>query len=1111
MLKRIIGKTTVILLVVNSLFFETAMTAIGDDDTPHDTEVSSENIESLDLLFDEDGVALSEPFNACAISEAGVYVNVFAEAGVLPTGTTMHLKDVSLATAEMVASEVLEDNIYSAAGVDISFYNADGVEIEPDGYVLVSMSLANPLDGEEFVLIHVSDSGETESLGEATANGASFASDEFSLYVLAGVGTEQDPISNVYREYTIGYGESVTILSDEKNYDGAWIPGEGDRAWSVVDISGGSVDLLADIESVRGDADVQPRLTINAKNKTGTLRVAFRYTHPEDRTHKTVTGEFIATHYYLIHIIDKSIDTFSVVFRNNDGTGISHVGEADLDYTIEEGVTATRSVSSNYTHTFTISADRSTRAGKVTLIMPEYPGNTTRTSGGKTYNFIGWSTSSSANPTAASNGLTPIVYPYPDAHVFSPGDKFPLDRDVTLWAVWATQNSLTATFFIRIDDHIPNEPQSHGNASYTQIGKDIVYTLPSAQFKKDAVYGVDQGWDPSKRQKPWPAKVFSDLKAAGKLPDDVTNVQEFNARYRIVWSTIKRENEGLHVDGILYEKSLYNLAYHENGDLVVVSSMSEGVKDIPAGETTLIDTRIPNRYDMVFTGWNTKSDGSGIWYIPGSSVVVSEHPELDTDINTLHLYAQWVKASQYTYTVRFLEAGTNRVLKSPIVYGDQIAGNKVYSKAESEKASSEIEDYVFSYANPAIGSGDGCIIIGEDNSKNVITLYYMPIAEEIGATALFLKKTNETGELLSGAKFELTDHLNSSKILFTSDKEGVVQIPFTKDPGPNADDILNYTLVEKEAPEGYIKSEDIYIIQIKRGTPHVVHFSDENSKTVYPLVATVFKNDDEVDSSDITIVNETIPDPVNFSINATKLLEGRTLKENEFVFELMDDQGSFIAEVLNAEDGSIVFDNIQAKEAGTYVYEIHEISGEDTEIVYDQSSYTITVTVILGDDKKLAVSSMTYEKDGEDTDSVIFINKYEQELLTITYDLNGGVYNGSSDNILEQYPYGTNILIHEAPTREGYKFLYWKGSEYQPNDEYLVVEDHTFTAIWELIPQETPEDKGNIPTGPDAGKDKPIPQTRDYSNINIYSISFFVSMMISILLIIWKINDYKLN
>lgn len=55
------------------------------------------------------------------------------------------------------------------------------------------------------------------------------------------------------------------------------------------------------------------------------------------------------------------------------------------------------------------------------------------------------------------------------------------------------------------------------------------------------------------------------------------------------------------------------------------------------------------------------------------------------------------------------------------------------------------------------------------------------------------------------------------------------------------------------------------------------------------------------------------------------------------------------------------------------------------------------------------------------------------------------------------------IPIHEAPTREGYRFTYWKGSEYQPGDQYTVDGDHTFTAQWEkekeptLEPTPTPE------------------------------------------------------
>lgn len=73
----------------------------------------------------------------------------------------------------------------------------------------------------------------------------------------------------------------------------------------------------------------------------------------------------------------------------------------------------------------------------------------------------------------------------------------------------------------------------------------------------------------------------------------------------------------------------------------------------------------------------------------------------------------------------------------------------------------------------------------------------------------------------------------------------------------------------------------------------------------------------------------------------------------------------------------------------------------------------------------------------------------EAEELAITYDLNGGKYAGSADKIIENYPYGADISIREAPVRKGYKFVYWKGSEYHPGDSYKVTDDHTFIAQWE--------------------------------------------------------------
>ena len=55
---------------------------------------------------------------------------------------------------------------------------------------------------------------------------------------------------------------------------------------------------------------------------------------------------------------------------------------------------------------------------------------------------------------------------------------------------------------------------------------------------------------------------------------------------------------------------------------------------------------------------------------------------------------------------------------------------------------------------------------------------------------------------------------------------------------------------------------------------------------------------------------------------------------------------------------------------------------------------------------------------------------------------------GSRDPISFRHFYGEEISIHAAAVREGYLFVSWRGSDYQPGDPYTVTEDHTFTAQW---------------------------------------------------------------
>lgn len=91
------------------------------------------------------------------------------------------------------------------------------------------------------------------------------------------------------------------------------------------------------------------------------------------------------------------------------------------------------------------------------------------------------------------------------------------------------------------------------------------------------------------------------------------------------------------------------------------------------------------------------------------------------------------------------------------------------------------------------------------------------------------------------------------------------------------------------------------------------------------------------------------------------------------------------------------------------------------------------------------------------SDMTLYAKWTEAGTATITYDLNGGTYNGSTANIEENYKIGEVISIHAAPEREGYVFSYWQGSAYQPGDSYTVEGDHTFTAVWVAI-EETDDD-----------------------------------------------------
>lgn len=137
-------------------------------------------------------------------SAGGMDVHVSAPATAFPEGTTMV---VSLVDAEDVidtVSETVGGEIGIVQAVDITFYNADGEEIEPSEPISVVIKPQTAIDTENYKLVHI---GETETTvvenAEFERDQVSFDSGEFSTYVI--VITLGNPGEQVYR------GEGFTV------------------------------------------------------------------------------------------------------------------------------------------------------------------------------------------------------------------------------------------------------------------------------------------------------------------------------------------------------------------------------------------------------------------------------------------------------------------------------------------------------------------------------------------------------------------------------------------------------------------------------------------------------------------------------------------------------------------------------------------------------------------------------------------------------------------------------------------------------------------------------------------------------------------------------------
>lgn len=149
-------------------------------------------------------------------SDSGILVHASASENTFPSGTYMVVTDVTDTVAISTAKIGIgsENKVLGAVAVDISFYTAEGEEIEPaaEGNVQVRIALPDErkLDGEEYRLLHKMDDGTVESIEQADTSetGATFAAESFSIYVVTALGQRDKDNINEYLDMVGGIADN---------------------------------------------------------------------------------------------------------------------------------------------------------------------------------------------------------------------------------------------------------------------------------------------------------------------------------------------------------------------------------------------------------------------------------------------------------------------------------------------------------------------------------------------------------------------------------------------------------------------------------------------------------------------------------------------------------------------------------------------------------------------------------------------------------------------------------------------------------------------------------------------------------------------------------------
>lgn len=151
----------------------------------------------------------------------------------------------------------------------------------------------------------------------------------------------------------------------------------------------------------------------------------------------------------------------------------------------------------------------------------------------------------------------------------------------------------------------------------------------------------------------------------------------------------------------------------------------------------------------------------------------------------------------------------------------------------------------------------------------------------------------------------------------------------------------------------------------------------------------------------VTFTNGYEAAPVTLKLGAAKVLKGAELKAGQFSFELKSRDGKVMSTARNAADGSVTFDALTFKRAGTYTFTVSEVDDGQAHVTYDKAVHRIVVTVSdeAADGTKTGYLSAKVSYEGDAGMPPVFTNSYAEEPGTPENPgTPGGGSGGGSDN-----------------------------------------------------------------------------------------------------------------